>query len=48
MHLPAVCSTLTSLHQRRSDGFSRLDFFVFKPNRLLYLCSFQIDQVKAK
>src|SRR5260221_14654646 len=35
-------------NQRSSDYFSRLYLIVFKPNGLLYVCSFQSDEVKAK
>jgi hypothetical protein len=36
------------LHLRRSGDLSRLYLMVFKPNRLWGVCSFQIDEVKAK
>jgi hypothetical protein len=35
-------------NQRRSDYFSHLYLIVFKPNGLLYVYSFQSDEVKAK
>jgi len=35
-------------NQRSSDYFSRLHLIVFKPNGLLYVYSFQSDEVKAK
>ncbi len=35
-------------NQRRSDYFSHLYLIVFKPNGLLYVRSFQSDEVKAK
>src|SRR5438132_1634577 len=34
--------------QRRRDCFSRLYLILFKPNGLLYVYTFQIDEVKAK
>src|SRR5215469_1882515 len=39
---------LPKAHQRRSDDFSHFYLTVFKPNGLLYVCSFQSDKVKAK
>ena len=49
--LALSCGALNSylqLNQRRSDDFSHLYLMVFKPNGLLYVCSFQSDEVKAK
>jgi hypothetical protein len=48
------CNFLRSAHrlprgrQRGSDFFGRLYLIVFKPNGLLYVGPFQIDEVKAK
>src|SRR6266700_6215139 len=36
------------INYRRSEYFSRHYLIVFKPNRLWYVCTFQIDEVKAK
>jgi hypothetical protein len=49
--LALTCGALNiylKLDQRRSDYFSHLYLIVFKPNGLLYVCSFQSDEVKAK
>src|SRR6266566_4536634 len=50
MHLPAACYSFPSrsINHRRSEYFSRHYLMVFKPNRLVDVCSFQIDEVKAK
>src|SRR6266566_9474399 len=49
-HAPSSGVLIVSfkINQRRSDYFSRHYLIVFKPYRLLYVCYFQIDEVKAK